>query len=198
MRRRPLDHLPETARVGDGALEIAERPFLGKIDLRGDPAVAGFLAAAQSALGVAPPTDPNTVVEAGEVKVFWLGPDQWLVTTPPDGEATRARALEDALGDIHSAVTVVSDQRTRIAVGGAKAREVLEKLCPLDLHPRAFMAGDMARTHIAHLSVLIHQRDAAPSYDIYIDRTHAEHLWRSIEDAAWEYGNQFLEPGRPT
>ena len=188
MRRRPLDHLPETIRVGDGALEVAERAFVGKINLRGDPAVDGFLAAAGSALGVAPPTEPNTLAEAGEVRVFWLGPDEWLVVTPPEKEAALARALEDALGDIHAAVTVVSDQRTVIAIGGGKAREVLEKLCPLDIHPNAFVPGSAAQTHIAHLAVLIHQRDEAPSYDIYLDRTHAEHLWRSLEDAAWEYG----------
>ena len=40
-----------------------------------------FLDACEAALGVRPPTAPNTVASSGTLSVLWLGPDEYLIVT---------------------------------------------------------------------------------------------------------------------
>ena len=55
-----------------------------------------FLTACESALGVRPPTAPNTVASAGSTAILWLGPDEWLVI------GQEVAPLRVALAGIHS------------------------------------------------------------------------------------------------
>ena len=62
-RQSPLSAFFATAAddPADGAaVVISERPFLGHLNLRGDPADGGFTKAAAGVLGFALPTEPNT------------------------------------------------------------------------------------------------------------------------------------------
>ena len=62
-----------------GVLDLREIAARGKIILRGDAADSAFCEAAQKTLGVAPPQTPNTTATAADVRVLWLGPDEWMV-----------------------------------------------------------------------------------------------------------------------
>ena len=75
-----------------------------------------------------------------------------------------------------------------IRVTGPRARDLLAKGCPLDLHPSLFAKGACAQTVMAKAGVLIHAVDDGPTYDLYVLRSFAEYLWRWLEDAAQEYG----------
>ena len=180
----PLDRRPGT---GSEAAAIAEQPHTGKIDLRGDAGHEGFLEAVADVVGVAPPTEANTVATAARNTILWLGPDEWLVVTPPGAQGAMEAALAEALDGRHVAVTDTTDARTVIRLHGGHARDVLMKGCPLDLHPRAFGPGRCAQTLIAKADVLIHQRDDAPSYDIYVPCSFARYLWDWIVDASREF-----------
>lgn len=191
LRLGALDHRHLDARAvddpGEAGVTLCERRFVGKINLRGEP-VRPFRDAVKKALGVAPPTKPNTSAAGETCTILWLGPNEWLAVTPPGAEGDAAAALREALGKRHAAVTDVSEARTVIALGGPRARDVLAKGCPLDLHPRVFKAGDCAQSALAKALVILHQTDDAPAYDIYVDRSFADYLWRWLEDAAAEYG----------
>ena len=180
----PLDGRPGT---GSETAAIAEHPHTGKIDLRGDAGEEGFADAVAGAVGVAPPADANTVVAAGKNAILWLGPDEWLVVVPPGARGALAAALGEALDGRHVAVTDTTDACTVIRLHGVRARDVLMKGCPLDLHARAFGPGQCAQTLIAKADVLIHQRDDAPSYDIYVLCSFARYLWDWLVDAAREF-----------
>ncbi len=180
----PLDTRPGT---GSEAVVIAEHPHTGKIHLRGDAGHEGFLEAVANAVGVAPPTEANTVAAAGKNAILWLGPDEWLVATPPGAERALAAALNEALDGRHVAVTDTTDARTVIRLHGVRARDVLMKGCPLDLHARAFGPGQCAQTLIAKADVLIHQRDDAPTWDIYVACSFARYLWDWLVDASREF-----------
>ncbi len=211
LRRSPLAHLGLAARAHEPAAKPAatpsakpepgvamgERPFRGLVNLRGPADDPGFAAAVEAALGVGLPLEPNTTVRAGEVTVFWLGPDEWWVVTPGDGPAMAAK-LRAALGEQKSAVSDVSESRTCIHLRGARARDVLAKGCPLDLHPRAFAAGRCAQSLCAKAMVTLHRladgtggpegEDSEPAYDLYVLNSFSEYLWLWLEDAAREYG----------
>jgi sarcosine oxidase subunit gamma len=194
LRQSPLAHLGLEGRArkhrGEAGVALGERPFPGIVDLRGEHRSAS--AAFELAFGFALPAEPNTAASKGKagaktrVVALWLGPDEWWVLG--GDPAKLAGKLAKALDGQPATVTEVSESRTCIRVAGPHARDLLAKGCPLDLHPRVFKAGACAQGQLAKASVLIHQVDDEPAYDVYVLRSFAEYLWLWLEDAAREYG----------
>lgn len=184
------DSSPLDGRPGSGAESavMVERPHLGKITLRGDAADQAFLDAVKGAVGVALPHMANTAAAAGGNTVLWLGPDEWLIVSPPGSQGAVEAALREALDGQHVSVVDTTDARTTIRLHGVHARDVLAKGCPLDLHPREFGPGRCAQSLIAKADVLIHQLDDGPTYDIYVLCSFARYLWDWLVDAAKEFG----------
>jgi len=204
LRQSPLDHLGLEARAqagrGTAGVALAEAPYRGHVNLRGDANDGAFAAAFESVFGFALPTDPNTVAGEGEVTAFWLGPDEWWVTVPgPDPEAgpVLAEHLRKAFGELFVAVTDVSESRTCLRIAGPEAATVLQKGCPLDFHPRVFAPGTCAQSHMAKATVLFHRLpedgNGISAFEIYVLRSFAEYLWTWIEDAAREFGVVVVE-----
>jgi len=185
---RALAATDADARAAAGVV-LGECGLRGQTALRGDAGDPAFVDAVKQAIGSAPPAEPNTVAGPANLavgpRVLWLGPDEWLVVDA-DGEALSQ--LRAALDGRHAAVVDVSDSRAVIALYGPHARDVLAKGCPLDLHSRVFTAGRCAQTLLAKAHVILHQTDAAPSYEVYVHRSFADYLWTWLEDAAAEYG----------
>ena len=72
-------------------VQVAAEPFVAMIDVRLDP--RGPAAATSPAhLGVDLPTAPSTCVDTDAVRVIWLGPDEWLVTSPVPDPGRNSRA----------------------------------------------------------------------------------------------------------
>ncbi len=200
LRQSALAHLGLDGRAqasrGAAGVALAERPHRGMVNLRLDPSNAGTMAAFEAAFGFALPTRPNTTAGNGEASALGLGPDEWwIVTSGPGPEAGPGLAdkLRVALADHFAAVTEVGESRTCIRIAGPKARALLQKGCPLDLHPRAFGVGQCAQTCLAKATVAIHlvaDESAAdgPALEVYVLRSFAEYLWAWIEDAGREYG----------
>ena len=180
----PLDG---RAGVAGGGVAIAERPLLGKVIVRGDGFDRDFQRAIEDVCGTGAPTEPNTWTESETASVAWLGPDEWLIATALDEAGAVAEALRDKLTGHHAAVVEVSDYYLTIRVEGPRARDVLAKGTPLDLHPRVFAKGQCAQTILAKASVLIVQTGDDPSYDVQVRWSMAEYLLDWLEDAAKAY-----------
>ena len=118
-------------------VRLAELTPPGQINLRGRPSDPRFVRTVGAVLGCVLPLNANTVTSAAEVTVLWLGPDEWLLVTPPGEETALIGRLREALSDIHAAVTDVTGNRTRLRLSGPGARETLMKGCSLDLHIRS-------------------------------------------------------------
>ncbi len=173
---------------------LFERPFLGHLNLRGNPDDPAFTDACARVLGTALPVTPNTLAEGRSLLVAWLGPNEWLVMCEPDTQEGIAEALRTALGDVHSAVTDVTGGQTAIAVHGPHAAEVLAKGTPLDLHPRVFGAGRCAQTVVAKSAAFIRVIEPGEAFEVVVRRSFADYLWQWLRDAAGEYGCAVLEP----
>ena len=179
----------------DAGVVISERPFLGHLNLRGDPAAAAFTSAAGAVLGLALPTEPNTTAEAGGLLALWLGPDEWLVVTPPDAQAALRQSLEAALDGMHVSITDGTGGQTVITLGGPNARDVLAKGCPLDLHPAVFRPGDCAQTLLAKANVTLRCVDDTPSYELIVRRSFTDYAALWLQDASLEYGCAVVQAG---
>lgn len=185
-RRSPLAHRGPIAN-DDRSYQLQERPYLGKLILRVDPAAGG--AAAERALGT--PLPPACGSAKGDgVTVLWLGPDEWMIVTQPDAETAMAATLAGKLGDTPHQVADVTDYYTTIAVNGGHARHALSKLTTLDMHERGFAIGDVKGSVFAKATGVLHLTgdDPAPAFDLYIRASMADYLWCLLAAAGREVG----------
>jgi len=81
----------------------------------------------------------------------------------------------------------VSDYYTVIRVAGAKARDVMAKGCPIDLHPTVFRTGNCAGSLYNKAAIRLLQMDDTPTYDIMVRWSFAEYLWKHLVKAAEEW-----------
>ncbi len=89
-------------------------------------------------------------------------PSHRIIRTSPD-QAMLVFESDSALAepDVHSALkgafytTNQTDAWAALAIEGANVRDVLERICPLDLHPEAFPPDRADRTVMEHLGVFI-------------------------------------------
>ena len=168
-------------------VQLEERPLVGKVTLRGNAEDAAFAAAAKSMLGVALPTAPNTMAEAGIYQVAWVGPDEWLIYTADGAQTPLINKFRTACAGMHVAVVDVSDYYTVIRVSGQKARDLLAKGCPLDLHPDVFKTGQCAGSVFIKSTIRINCIDDSPVFDIQIRWSFAEYLWDNLVHGASEW-----------
>ncbi len=187
LRQSPLAHLGLEGRAmterGAAGVAMSERPFPAILDLRGEHKTVS--AALELACGFALPEQANTAAAKGKTTALWLGPDEWWVLAPDSAKA--AEKLAKGLDSKPAAVTEVGESRTCIRLAGPRARDLLAKGCPLDLHPRVFGPGSCAQGQLAKAPVLIHQVSDEPAFDIYVLRSFSDYLWHWLEDAAREY-----------
>jgi len=177
-------------RVAQPAVTVTVRGDLGHINLRGRASDSGFLKAVEQELGQALPVAPNTF-SAGEHRVCWLGPDEWLVVTPVTAAVDLARRLERALASTHAAVNDVSGGQLALLLEGAGCRELLARGCTLDLHPREFKTGDCAQSGLARAAVLIALVDDSPTFMVVVRRSFSDYLCRWLAHAGRDQGIVF-------
>jgi sarcosine oxidase subunit gamma len=175
LRRSPLAHLTFPA-------GLAELPFRTMVNLRVDPS-SGTAARVEKALGTTLPRQCGQTTESGSRTVFWLGPDEWLVLA--DDPAVIAE-VQAALGGEPGSAVDVSANRTIVELSGPFARDVLEKGCPVDLHPRAFGPGNAVSTTVGPVPVLLWQADDE-TYRLFPRSSFADYLARWLMDAMTEY-----------
>jgi sarcosine oxidase subunit gamma len=179
IRRSPLDGIP----LVDGLRAPA---FLAQLDLRLAPDDAAPRQAVESVIGPLP-IEPNTVHGGADAAVLWLGPDEWLVVGPPEGETTLEAQLRDAIGDTPGAAIVdASANRTTLELRGPRAWELLEFGCPIDLHPRVFGPGRCAQTLLARANVLIWfvADEPEPVYRLLVRPSFAAYVAAWLADAS--------------
>ena len=172
---------------GPRGVRLCEEPFLTQVDLRLSP--DGPAAdRVERALGLALPresADPATGDD--QRSALWLGPDEWLVVAP-DGSAHQVLvAAREALADTPGSVVDVSSNRTTLRLSGPMAREVLEKVCSLDLHPRSFGPGRCAQTLVGRAQVVLWQVATEPAYRLMVRCSFAHYLADLLLDAMGEF-----------
>ena len=167
-----------------GAPRIEEKPFQGFINLRGRSDNTGFQAATLKVLGCEPPNAPNTVIDSGDYRIYWLGPDEWLIMTP-GGQLDDLKArLHKALSGVFSAAVDNTSGLTTLHITGDNAAALLATDCPLDLHPREFKAGQCAQTRLAKAGMTLSPLANGAGFEVIIRRSFADYLLLWLQDAA--------------
>ncbi len=196
-RRSPLAHLQLAARAAaraprDVGVVMREIGYFGLLVLRGRPENKPFLAAAGKALGLVLPLKVGQITTRASVMVICQGPDQWLLLTKEAKEVELEEALRDALSDVHHSIVNVTHGWAQLELSGTDVRALLAKGCALDLHPSVWPVGRAATSLVAKAGVTLWlQEDGethGPTFRLLCRRSHADYLWRWLEDAALEFG----------
>ena len=112
--------------------------------------------------------------------VMWAGPDQYYV------KGADAAALKKKLGD---AASVIDQSHGRVVfrIEGPKARALLAKGTPVDLHPSEFPVGKSAVTQMAHVGVHLTSVDK-DAFELSVFRGFSESFWEWMTEQALEFG----------
>ena len=169
-----------------------EIPLGAQLTLRVDPDDSPALAAIGRALGVAPPTTPNTVASSdeAEINVLWLGPDEWLVVALGRDPGALEAEIREAVGDAFVTVVDVSAGRIALELDAPHARTILERGCALDLDPRRFGPGSCAQTLLARAQVILWALGSPdePRYRLLIRPSFATYVLTWLADSEVDPG----------
>ncbi|MET9436367.1 sarcosine oxidase subunit gamma family protein [Streptomyces sp. NPDC006551] len=186
-RHSPLSGWQDRLAGLPAGLEARELPFLTQLTLRvrpGSPAAG----AVEASLGT-PLPGPLRAEMSDDVKVLWMGPDEWLLVAPEGRQDALVERLRAAIGDEFATVTDVSAQRTTLALSGHLLRTVLAQGCALDLDPRATPVGSCLTTVLAQAPVtLVVREEAAAGVWLLVRSSFASYLASWLVDACTEYG----------
>jgi len=148
----PLAGMAPGASEFRGLVRIEEAGPQAMITLRGDLSLPALARALEQVAGL-PVPGRRAVVSDGPRTLAWMSPDEMLLILPVNQRdkalATLGRAAEGAF----LTFAEMSDARAAFLLRGVAWREVLAKLCPVDLHPETFGAGQIRRTRAAQASV---------------------------------------------
>ena len=115
-------------------------------------------AALKKAFGCAVPEPGKSALSKdGRERLLRLAPDQLFILfdhAAPDAEAAIAARLNGAVY-----TTDQTDGWVALEITGPGCRAALERICPIDLHPKAFAVGQFARTSMEHLGSIILRSD---------------------------------------
>ncbi|WP_256328633.1 sarcosine oxidase subunit gamma [Nocardioides sp. YR527] len=189
LRVSPAQHLHGDFLVagvtGAFGVRVREEQFLTMVSLRVPVGSADRDRLAQI-LGAELPARCGEVATGHDVVVMWLSPDEYLVISQSVAGSTLASYLRAGVSEGAAAVVDLSANRTTLRLEGPSAQAVLEKGCPLDLHPRTFATGTAFATNIGRVPVLLWKVDT-DSYRILPRASYADYLGRWLIDAMAEF-----------
>lgn len=159
---------------GNAKLNVEIMASCGHINLRGDPNDTAFANAVQVVLQQPLPLEPNTV-GGGSHRLYWLGPDEWLLSSPRDGIPALLAKLEDALQGIHAAANDLSGGLVQLRLRGSCVRDILAAGCPLDLGAASIPGGRCAQTGLAKAGALLCPVEDG-AFDVLVRRSFADYL----------------------
>jgi len=123
----------------------------------------------------------NALESSGCTKMT-VGPGRYLAS----GEGA-AEAFADVAGQEHLTVQDVSHARTVLVLAGDAVRDLMSKVCAIDLHPAVFPKGAYAVTPVAGIEAVIRCVDE-DRFELYVVRSFARHVLEAIIHRGAEYG----------
>lgn len=124
-----------------------------------------------------------------EVQVSWLAPDEWLLTG--DEAGVLAVIGRSAMFGDSCLATNLSHARAAFRLSGARARDRLAALTPLDVSGAAMAVGGVARAPLSDTGMFLARlpdRDGQPDFRIVVDQTVAVYAVRMLREPEMSSG----------
>ena len=176
--------------MSDLALSMRVLPDLGHLNVRGKAKDSALIKAIEAALGQSLPVAANTMSN-GDHLVYWLGPDEWLVSTGASGVRQLQGRLAKQLDRQHVAINDISGGNVVVELKGERVRDVFAKGCTLDFHPDVFTVDTCAQSGLGKATALFARVDDAPTYTVIVRRSFSDYLLKWLGHAGAEFGIEF-------
>ncbi|MCA0869817.1 sarcosine oxidase subunit gamma [Seohaeicola saemankumensis] len=169
----------------DGLARVEDCGLQGMITLRGDLSARAVKSAVTAATGLTGPKQPGPlqIVSGKSGSAAWMSPDEMLLLCPYGETGSVLAAMQEKLAKVHALAVDVSDARVQLQVAGPSAREVMAKLCPLDLSPENFQPGTIRRTRMAQIPAALWMVDEA-TFRVICFRSVADYAFNLLKTAA--------------
>ncbi|ODA67748.1 Sarcosine oxidase, gamma subunit family [Methyloligella halotolerans] len=136
-------------------------------------------AAMQKSFGTTPPAPGKvTISKDGKTRFLGMAPGQIFAVFNHDRPDAEKRLAETLSGSAYT--TDQTDVWVALRVGGESVVAVLERICPLDLHPDAFPADRCARTVMEHMAAIV-LRDGEDGFVLLTARSSARSFLHAVE-----------------
>ncbi|MEM8987082.1 MAG: sarcosine oxidase subunit gamma [Pseudomonadota bacterium] len=140
------------------------------------------------ALGLAmPAVGASSLSQDGSLRLLGLQQDQYFLMFKADPGAAIS-FLTEKVGDA-GYVTDQSDSWAKLCLKGHLARQALSRLCMIDLHPKQFADGAVARTVMEHIGVIL-LKETDDSFVLFTPRSSVRSFVKVIEDGMRSCSNQ--------
>lgn len=134
----------------------------------------------------------RTARDGSGALVIGSGPGEWLLVGAAGEQEKLLERTTAAVAGAGELVSVVdlTHGRAMLRLTGAHARDLLAKVCAIDLSDDATPDGAALRTSVAKLvtDVVRDDRDGAPSYLLHCERSSGGYLCEALADAGAEFG----------
>ncbi|MCY4304459.1 MAG: sarcosine oxidase subunit gamma [Aestuariivita sp.] len=165
-----------------GFVKIKKLPSQGMISLRGNLSSDIVRQSVYSAVSLELP-DIRKIKVGAICAICWMAPDELLILCPYAEVASRVTRMQSDLKSVHSFVVDVSDARVMFCISGVRSREVLAKLCPVDLTQSEFGVGDFRLTRLAQVPAAFWMQNAE-IFNILVSRSVARYGFNLLKSAA--------------
>ena len=182
----------ENLKIEKNGISIEELPFVGKLNLRGNPRDQDFLSNAGSILKTLIPLDPNTKIQNKDFQVIWLSPNEWLLSFfNNDIFIEILNKLYNQLNPEKTSVTDISENKTIIRIEGNHTSKLLRKFMVIDIDNVLNDNSRVAQTIFVKIPIIIirnHVDEEKQSFDLHVNRSHTKYLSDLLLDGC----NQFI------
>jgi len=182
----------ENLKIEKNGISIEELPFVGKLNLRGNPKDKDFLSNVDSILKTVIPLDPNTKIQNKDFQVIWLSPNEWLLSfINNDIFIEILNKLYNQLDPEKTSVTDISENKTIIRIEGSHTSELLRKFMVIDIDNVLNDNSRVAQTIFVKIPIIIirnHFDEEKQSFDVHVNRSHTKYLSDLLLDGC----NQFI------
>ncbi len=122
--------------------------------------------------------------------VVGSGPGEWLLLAPPGASAAVAGRVEEVRDAELVSVFDATHGRALMQITGARAADLLAKVCGVDLSEEVTPDGAAFRSSVAKLvtDVVRDDRGGERSYLLHCERSSGQYLFDALIDAGDEFG----------
>jgi heterotetrameric sarcosine oxidase gamma subunit len=138
--------------------------------------------------------------DAYETLVVGSGPGEWLLLAEPGTSAAVTQRVEEVKDETLVSVFDATHGRAIMRITGAKAPDLLAKVCAIDLADEVTPNGAAFRSSVAKLITDVVRDDSggSRSYLLHCERSSGQYLFDALIDAGHEFGIEvdgFVDPG---
>jgi sarcosine oxidase, subunit alpha len=132
--------------------------------------------------------------------VVGSGPGEWLLLATPGTSAAVTQRVEEVPGEGLTSVFDATHGLALLRITGARAPDLLAKVCAIDFSEAVTPDGAAFRSSVAKLvtDIVRDDRDGEISYLLHCERSSGQYLFDVLIDAGDEFGIEvdgFVDPG---